>query len=378
MVVHDGALYAATSSSHGEQKPDMDPGRVYRYLGGQSWEDLGAPGKNCRVNSLASFNGKLYAAAFNIYYSKPAEPGHCYVYEGGKSWRECGEFQGWPHAMTVNDGRLFAAYPHGQVFAYDGSSWKNLGNPHGSLQECNQIHSLGVYRGELYEGSWPKGKVAVLRDGNWIDLGQLGDATEVIALTVYNGGLYAGSIPRAEVFRLGADNNWTSTGRLFDPPGFEPAPVGSGAKEVQDWTRASSLAVYQGKLFASTATCYREMIHPPLPNEARGTVYAYAAGAGVSLDRDLGAGWKRVAAVRRGSTLSLFVDGKLAAKSETHGAPLDVSNDKPLLIGTGPQAPFAGKIREVRLYGRALDEAEVLKLTQPNGVAEANADEHRA
>lgn len=369
MIVHDGALYAATTSSHGEQPPEMDAGRVYRYRGGREWEDLGAPGKNTRVNSLASFNGKLYAAAFNVVYSKEGEPGRCYEYEGGQTWRSCGEFNGWPHAMAVNDGRLYAAYPQGEVFAYDGRKWEHLGNPHGSLDECNQIHALGVYRGELYEGSWPQGKVGVWRHGKWVDLGQLGDSTEVIALTVYNGSFYAGSIPRAEVFRLDADNRWTSIRRLFDPPGFEPEPVGSGAKGVQNWTRASGLAVYQGKLFASTATCYREMIDPAVSSETRGEVYSFAAGAGVSLDRDMGAGWRRVAAVRHGHTLSIYVDGRLVASTESDGEPLDVSNDAPLQIGFGPQANFAGKIREVRLYNRALDKEEVRQLHEPQSTA---------
>jgi len=379
MVVHDGALYAATSASHGEQPAEMDFGRVYRRRRGeQDWEDIGAPGKNCRVNSMASFNGKLYAAAFNINYSAAAEPGHCYVYEGGQTWRESGQFNGWPHAMAVNDGRLYAAYPQGEVFAYDGKSWESLGNPHGSFAECNQIHSLGVYRGELYEGSWPKGKVAVWRDGRWIDLGRLGDATEVIALTAYNGCFYAGSIPRAEIFRLDPGDKWTSVRRLFDRRGFEPAPVGSGTKEVQDWTRASSLAVYQGKLFASTATCYRTMIDPPLPNETRGKVYSFAAGAAVSLDRDMGAGWKHVAAVRQGRSLKIYIDGKLAATTESQGEPLDVSNNEPLWIGFGSQSYFAGKIREVRLYNRALDDREVQRLRSGNGVAKRKAPDHRA
>jgi hypothetical protein len=378
MTVHDGALYAATSSSHGEQPPEMDPGHVYRYRGGSHWEDIGAPGKNCRVNSLASFNGQLYAAAFNIDYSGSAEPGRCYVYEGGQKWRSCGEFKGWPHAMAVNDGQLFAAYPQGEVFAYDGQSWTPLGNPHGSFDECNQIHSLGVYRGELYEGSWPKGKVAVWRDGKWIDLGQLGDSTEVVALTAYNGCLYAGSIPRAEVFRLDPGDQWTSIRRLFDPPGFEPAPVGSGAKDVQDWTRASSLAVYQGKLFASTATCYREMINPAVSGDTRGEVHAYSAGAAVSLDRDMQPGWRRVAAVRRGGTLKLYVDGRVAATMESDGEPLDVSNDAPLLIGFGPQAHFSGKIREVRLYNRALDGDEVRQLHEPPKTTKEGKPERHA
>jgi hypothetical protein len=222
MVVHDGVLYAATSASHGSQPATMDYGRVYRYRSGQQWDDIGQPGENYRLNSLASFQGKLYVAGFNI----GPNPGHCYVYDGGKCWSECGKFNGWPHALAVHDKRLYAAYPQGEVYAYDGATWTNLGNPGGTFAECNQVHSLGVFQGELYAGSWPKGKVAVLRDGKWVDLGRLGDATEVIGLTVYNGSLFAGTIPRAELFRLDCNARWTSVRRLFDPPGFEPVAVG--------------------------------------------------------------------------------------------------------------------------------------------------------
>ena len=91
--------------------------------------------------------------------------------------------------MAVHAGKLYTAYPQGEVYAYDGADWENFGNPFASLDECNQIHSLGVYQGELYIGSWPKGKVAVWRENKWVDLGQLGDATEVIGLTVYDGNL---------------------------------------------------------------------------------------------------------------------------------------------------------------------------------------------
>ena len=82
-----------------------------------------------------------------------------------------------------------------------------------------------------------KGKVAVRRDDKWVDLGQLGDATEVIGLTTYNGSLYAGTIPRAELFRFDAPGKWSSVRRLFDPPGFEPVAVGSGAKAVRRKSR---------------------------------------------------------------------------------------------------------------------------------------------
>jgi hypothetical protein len=367
MVVHNGELYAATSSSHGPQPADLAFGSVYRYCGGQEWENIGQPGKNFRLNSLASYDGKLYVAAFNI----GPDPGHAYVYEGDKQWRKCGEFSGWPHAFVVHDGRLYTAYPRGEVYAYDGNEWENLGNPLGKLAECNQIHSLGAYRGNLLAGIWPSGKVAMLHDGKWSDTGRLGDATEVVALATYNGSLYGGTIPRAELMRFDGRNGWTSVRRLFDPSGFTPVPVGSGAKEVEDWTRASSLAVYQGKLFVTTATCYRTKIDGLPPEDIRGNVFAYESGACTSFDQDLGPGWKHVAAVRKADQLQLFVDGDLVTTASI-GEPLDVATDVPLKIGAGPHGYFNGKLRDVRLYGRAISVEEIVALSA--GEAKALAD----
>jgi hypothetical protein len=359
LVVHDGALYAGTSSEHGSgSTKNISPGSVYRYQGGQQWEDIGQPGEQFRMNSLASFRGKLYVCGITTFKS----PGYVYVYEGNKRWKISGEFNGRPHCMAVHDGRLYAAYPQGEVYAFDGTSWQNLGNPLGSYAECNQIHSLGIFRGELYIGSWPKGRVAVLRGGKRVDLGRLGDATEVIGLCVYNGSFYAATIPRAEVFRFDGPGQWTSIRRLFDPPDFKPVPVGSGAKEVRDWSRASSLSIFQGKMFVSTATCYRTNIDPPLPAEMRGKVYSFATGSAVSHDQDLGPGWKSVAAVRGAGKLKLYVDGKMVASSVAE--PINISNDAPLHIGNGPQSYFNGKIREVRVYNRALGDEEIRMLSQ--------------
>lgn len=141
---------------------------------------------------------------------------------------------------------------------------------------------------------------------------------------------------------------------------------------MEDWTRASSLTVYQGKLFSSTATCYRAMITAPREDENRGSVYSFATGTGVSLDRDLGAGWKHVAAVREGRAMKLYVDGQLAASNEAETNPLDVSSDVPLEIGFGPQSHWHGKIREVRLYNRALDADEIESLRQEANPASVN------
>jgi hypothetical protein len=181
----------------------------------------------------------------------------------------------------------------------------------------------------------------------------LGDATEVVGLTVYNGGLYAGTIPRAELFRFDGPNSWTSIRRLFDPPDFD------AVKDVEDWSRASSLTVYRGSLYVSTATCYRAMIGSPRADEIRGKVYSFTTGGDVSVDRDLGAGWKCVAVVRDRGTLRLYSDGRLAASAACEADKLNVSNEVPLQIGLGAQSHFRGKIREVRLYGRALDDDEI-------------------
>lgn len=364
MCEHNGDLYAATSASHGPQPKTVDVGRVYRYRGGLEWEDIGQPGENYRLNSLASYKGRLYVCGFNI----GPDPGHVYVLEDNGQWKAIGEFNGWPHTMAVHDGRLFTAYPQGEVYAYDGNAWENLGNPYVTREECNQIHSLGVYQGELYAGTWPKGKITVWRGGKWVDMGQPGDCTEVIGLTVYNGCFYAGTIPRAEVFRL-ENNHWASIQRLFNPPGFEPVPVGSRDwARVSDWSRSSSISVYQGKLFASTASCHRTMVEAPLPpaEETRGNVYAYSTGVSASHDRNLGAGWKTISAVRDGKQLRLYVNGELVSSSDKAIETPDVSNEAPLLIGFGPQSHFCGQLRDVKLYSRALSENELPRSAPQN------------
>jgi len=359
MVVHDGALYAATTSSHNKQPAEMDFGSVYRFRGPDDWEEIGQPGDFHHLPALASFNGKLYIAAY-----MEDNDGHCFEYAGDGCWRECGSFDGLPHPLGMHDGQLHLAFPQGEVFAFagNGTDWEHLGNPFGAFQICKQIHALGVHRGELYAGCWPTGRMAVRRGGEWIDLERVGDATEIVGIANYNGSLYTGSIPRAEVCRLDGQGQWSSIRRLFDPPGFEPVPVLVRERlYVQDWTRASSMTVYQGQLFVTTATCYRRNIDPlPPPDDVRGNVFSYATGEAVSHDHDLGHGWKHVAAVRSGNRLTLFVDGRPVSSATSDHDPIDASNEAPLLIGFGPQSHFHGRMREVRLYNRALTESEVL------------------
>ena len=87
------------------------------------------------------------------------------------------------------------------------------------------------------------------------------------------------------------------------------------------------------------------------------------AGRCISYDRDLGPGWKHLAAVRRGDRLELYVNGQLAATSSTFApADYDLTNDVRLRIGFGEVDYFSGQIREVRLYERALEGREIAEL----------------
>ena len=358
MIVHQGHLYAATWNYDwtrvgidrpGRPRYEADYCRVYRYAGGKEWIDCGQPGNNRRLFGMAIFHGALYVVG---------EDRGCYVREGGAEWKRCGSFPNYAHPMAVHHGRLFAGVlnPAG-VHAYDGQRWKALGNPYGSEKVCNQIHALEIYGGRLYATTWPEGRVARLeKDDQWVDCGRLGDCIEINGLTVYNGKLYGGTIPRAEVFRYDGDKSWTSIHRFLDPAGYE-------FKDSTEWARVTSLTVYGGKLFASMGSCTSS--HLDAPADFRGKVYAFEAGKCISYDRDLGPGWKHLAAVKRARRLELFVDGQGVAESSVFNPrSFDLHNHQPLRIGFGETDYFSGKIREVRVYNRALTAVEIQRLAR--------------
>lgn len=366
MIVHDGNLYAATGTYDWTRILDggYDCGRVYRYEGGDRWTDCGQPGDNRRLPTMASFQGKLYVGAGN-------ERSGIFVYEGGQTWRVSKEFSQdeprrlFPHAMGVHDGKLYVGFPD-HVYVFDGKTWTYAGNPVG----CTQVHSLEVHQGDLYTGTWPEAKVARYRGGeDWEYRGRIGeDGTEVNALTVYNGKLYAGAIPRAEVRRYEGAESWTSLGRFFSPPGWEPIPVKSNLpdyrKRSKEWTRATSLTVYEGRLFVTIASCTSSVLDAPC--DVRGTIFSMEAGKCLSYDDDLGSGWKHLAAVREGDRLKLYLNGRLVTTSTPfRSADYDLSNDQPLRIGFGEMDYFSGNIREVRMYKKALNQAEIDKLSVP-------------
>jgi len=85
----------------------------------------------------------------------------------------------------------------------------------------------------------------------------------------------------------------------------------------------------------------------------------------VTYDRELQAGWQHLAAIRRRSELSLYLNGRKVASEKLGGATLDVTNSEPLTIGFGEHDYFKGTMRDVQICARALTEAEVAHLASP-------------
>jgi hypothetical protein len=187
----------------------------------------------------------------------------------------------------------------------------------------------------------------------------------VNALAVYNGKLYGGSIPRAEVCRYDGTPRWTSLKRFYSPDGWQPGPPGKATtKEVNEWSRVTSLTIHEGKLFASIGSCTSAVVDTPAdPVDVLGKVFSMEAGKCASYDHDLGPGWKHIAAFREGGWLKLYVDGTMVVKSSPFNpADYDVSVDQPLRIGLCQTNYFSGKISEVRVFNRAPTTARIRTL----------------
>lgn len=378
LIVHQGCLFAGTSTYDWTRvfSGKYEPSRVYRYEGGTQWADCGQPGQMLRINCMASYGGNLYVGGDRGL--PPAgekqwtgRPYQIFVHDGGTKWIVAGSFSPEPprslysHAMAVQDGKLYAGYPN--VFAFDGRQWEFAGTPLGEtpidLKPYLQVHSLSVFRGKLIAGMWPEARVVEYAGGEkWLDRGRLGDGTEINALTVYNGKLYAGAIPRGEVSRYDEEFGWTSLRKFFSPPSWEPGPPTAPVRsEINNWTRVTSLTVFQGRMFASLGSCTSSVLDAPAG--IRGSVFSVQAGQCISYDKDIGPGWVHVTALRQRGELRLYVNGRPVAKSapfETDD--YDLTVEQPLKIGFGEQDYFTGRIREVRLHRRALADHEITAL----------------
>jgi hypothetical protein len=392
----DGNLYAGTIETG-----DHALGQVWRYDGGHKWVSLGNPSGCTGVFSLAWFNGALHTSTsryvvrgslldpssnkkpgghvfrlrddltwqdigqpghedatpddqpdkFSVYHTNKADDtvgltvfrGELYCmtmhrtgvfkYAGGQKWLNLGPHDMRTMCIAVYRDRLYALMNGGPVYRYEGGDkWTDCGCPKGSTQTYSSL----IHRGVMYVGTWPNPEVFRFegehnwpRHGGWI-----GTEREIMAMALYNGKGYIGSLPTGNVWRMDGEHY-----EFLGTPDNTPGRL----------RRVWSMAVHEGKLFCGT-----------LPG---GRVYSLEAGKSVTSDRTLPAGWRHLAAVKDGRHLWLYIDGKPVAVSPSyHAADYDLSNNEPMHIGFGAHEYFKGKLRDVRLYSRALEAAEVARL----------------
>lgn len=336
LAVHNGKLYAGAShyrsrgSSLEESENTTDGGQIYRYEGNNEWSDMGKIGESEAVGGMASFEGDLYASS--LY----APPG-LFRYSPGKGWIDLGNPGARVVALGIHDGAIYGSgydIDYGGVYRFDSeeSTWTDCG----TSADTTQTYSFATHRGRLFVGTWPSGRV--YRYGgeqSWENTGQLGEELEVMGMAVYNGKLYGGTLPLAEVYRYDGDGNWHNTGRIDHTPDVK-------------YRRAWSMAVYNGQLFCGT-----------LPS---GHVWSLQTGQGVSHDASLKPGLRHVAATRDGNTLTLYAEGEVVGKRSVGDGAITVDNDAPMTLGFGAHDYFNGRIKDLRIYNRALEAADVATL----------------
>jgi len=267
------------------------------------------------------------------------QAGRLFRYEGGSNWTDCGVPDGRRvEALAEHQGLLYASsYDCGHVYRYDGNTWTDCGQ----LGDNTQTYSFVVYQGRLYAGTWPSGRVYRFEQvGRWTDVGRLGDEKEVMGMIVHNGRLLAGTLPLADVYQYEGLDRWTKLARLDATPNVK-------------YRRAWTAAEYQGRVFFST-----------LPS---GRVFSFEAGKSVTHANELPDGWHHVAAVKRGGRLELYLDGvRVEQSGKFSPADYDLTSDAPLRIGAGVSDFFRGRLRDVRLFNRALGLEETRELARPN------------
>ena len=258
-----------------------------------------------------------------------------YRFDGNHKWTSCGCPGLRVTHLTAYNGNLFGlSYDAGGFFRYDGGTdWTRLG----PVPDTNQVYSAAVYEGRLHLGTWPLATVFEYHGPQkYVSTGRLGEEKEVMGMAVYNGKLYAGTLPLAEVYRYDGPNKWVSTGQVDATPDVR-------------YRRAWVTAIYDGKLYCGT-----------LPS---GHVMSLEAGKSVTCDRALTPGWHHLVAVKSGQVLRLYIDGTQVAQStEFNPAEYDLNTNSPLKIGFGQHDYFNGKMKDLRIYDRALPSGEIRTL----------------
>lgn len=336
LVEFNSELYASTGhyriggSSLPNSENTIPGGRIFRYEAPDKWIDCGRVPVEA-IAGMIVFNGSLYATSN---YNSPA----FYQYKGEKEWVERSVPDKRLNAMGIYNGYIYAtSYDWGHVYRYDGSTWTDCGQV-GDAKVNTQCYAFAVYEGNLYVSTWASGRVYRFDGINqWTDVGQLGKELEVMGLIVHNGRLMGGTLPLAEVYSYQGDTTWLRMDQLDKTPDVK-------------YRRAWTMAEHDGKVFCST-----------LPS---GKIYGFEAGKSVMSPNKIPSGWQHVAATKTVNSLKLYVNGKLVSETKIpDSTKFNLDSQLPIKIGFGSNDYFYGRLREVRIYNRELNNQEIEELS---------------
>lgn len=402
LTVHNGHLYASTCE-HGENKI----GRVFRYVGGQQWEDTHLP---CKANSaygMASINNVLYVASglYDVRGSQIHGAGNLntetrmWRMESDGIWRDCGAPAGIDEDLFnvgIYRGKLYVtpSYSPG-LFRYEGgTTWTPCAAPYPRLL------SLAQWRGHLYgggnrshrrNGPPPERKInfTILPDADgvyrydditdlWQPCGAIEEETQMYGFVPYYDRLCTATWPNGKVFDSASGIGWEDMGRLH-PNETEVMAMGlynsnlyAGTLPAADifrydgnrrWTRVGNVDNTPDVIYrrAWTMAVYGDGLYVgTLPS---GRVHKMTVGNVATDGHQLTTGWHHIAAVRDGGQLRIYLDGRQCAESKTGNTARNLANDVSLTIGKGSHGPFQGKMADLQLYDRALDALSIAKLS---------------
>jgi hypothetical protein len=224
-----------------------------------------APAPSSFINSLAVYDGKLYA-------------GTCcasaiYVFDG-TSWSlsfTADNADGHVHGLAVYKGKLYAGTNYyeafqnrGRIYVYDGTNW-SVSKDYSPANDIHHVFSFATYNGQLYAGTGDYGKVLVFDGTTWTDMG-VSLAGDLYNMVVYNGKLYTAydnvyvydgtswltSQPSLGIVSLAVYNGKLYAGN--SPTGIIYVYDGTtwAVSENTDQITIRSLAVFNNKLYAGT------------------------------------------------------------------------------------------------------------------------------
>jgi len=197
-AVFDGELYVGvrndTGGANDNDTENMTGAQVWRYDGGTTWTQVNedgfgnAPsGYNRSVESMAIFDGNLYAGTWN-----DDDGAQVWRYDGGTTWTQVNDdgFGNMPSggfsvalSMTIFDDELYVGTRNDntgtEVWRYDGGTTWTQVNENGFGNTSNQaIWSLVEYDGSLYAGTMnmPQGGQVWRYDGGttWTQVNESG------------------------------------------------------------------------------------------------------------------------------------------------------------------------------------------------------------